>query len=403
MSRVARLSILPLVAAGLLGACRSGTEPEPEPAGPAFNLVAASDTTPDGFAGQALADSLAVQVVDAKGKPVPSATVMWHTNPGSGVLGTTQSLTDTNGRARTSWTLGTRAIEQRAYASAVTTEGTRTVGFAVPVAPGPTSAITLSPTQAFFAVGETRQFVATRVDTYGNSITDRPVAWTSNNMAVATVNAQTGMVTAMSAGNAEIRATTEGRTAIAAVKVGAGGIGTDTFDSGSLDQYTQYSDVTTSWTVANGVLTAGGTGQQSHLIRGSVQFIDGWVEADMDRADEGGLVLRFRDPGNLYLLAIRDNGSILGHRTVEIFKRVNGQFQVLAYGVPVNWPRGEVRTVRFEAVGSSLRAYVNGVLAHQATDTSITQGGAVGMRYHDVPETPTTDVARYLTFRWSGN
>jgi protocatechuate 3,4-dioxygenase beta subunit len=343
MLRLARLSILPLAAAGLLGACKSGTDPEP--VGPAFNLLAVSGTTPGGFVGQALTDSLAVRVVDANGRAVPSATVTWHADTGSGVLSSAQTLTNADGRARTSWTLGTQAGEQRAYASAVTTEGTGTVTFVASAAPGPTSAVTLSPAQAFFVTGETRQFVATRVDTYGNSITDRPVAWSSTNPAVATVNAQTGMVTAVAPGTAEIRATTEGKSAGAPVTVAAGG--SDTFDSGSLDPYTQFADVPASWSIASGVLTATGAGQQAHLIRTGVQFTDGWVEAEMDRADEGGLVLRFRDQNNFYLLAIRDNGSLLGQRTVEIFKRVNGQFVVLAFGVPVNWPRGEVRTVRF--------------------------------------------------------
>jgi hypothetical protein len=401
MLRVARFSILSLAAAGLVGACESGTDPEPP--GPAFDLLAVSDTTPVGFVGQALADSLTVRVVDANGKAVPSATVTWHTNPGSGVLSAGQTLTSTDGRARVSWTLGTQAGQQRAYASAVTTEGTRMVGFVVPAAPGATAAVTLSPAGAFLVTGETRQFVATRVDAHGNSITDRPVAWSSTNPAIATVNAQTGMVTAVAAGTTEIRATTEGKSAVAAVTVAAGGgSGSDTFDSGSLNAYMQFADAPASWSIANGVLTASGAGQQSHLIRTGVQFTDGWVEADMDYADEGGLALRFRDQGNLYLVTIHDNGSLLSQRTLEMFKRVNGQFTTLAYGTPVNWPRGQVRTVRFEAVGNQLRAYVNGVLIHQVTDNSITQAGGVGMRFHDVAETPTTDVARYLTFRWAG-
>lgn len=400
MLRVARFSILSLAAAGLLGACESGTNPEPP--GPAFNLLAVSDTTPDGFVGQALADSLTVRVVDANGRGVPSATVTWQTGLGSGVLSTAESLTNADGRARASWTLGTHAGEQRAYASTVTTEGTRTVGFVVPAAPGAASAVTLSPAGAFLVTGETRQFVATRVDAYGNSITDRPVAWSSTNTAVATVNAQTGMVTAVAAGTTEIRATTEGKSAGASVTVGGGGIGSDTFDSGSLDAYTQFADAPASWSIANGVLTVAGAGQQSHLIRTGVQFTDGWVEAEMDQSDEGGLALRFRDQGNLYLLTIHDNGSLLSQRTLEVFKRVNGQFTTLAYGTPVNWPRGQVRTVRFEVMGSSLRAYVNGVLIHQVTDNSIAQAGAVGMRFHDVAETTSTDVARYLTFRWAG-
>jgi hypothetical protein len=384
----------------LLGACKSGTESRPP--GPPAALAPASDTVRPGFANVTLADPLVVRVTDADGKGVPGTAVAWSVASGSGTLASRQTLTDEGGRARNQWTLGVRAGDQHATAFVVTTAGERFVDFRANVAPGATASILVSPTGAFLAVNESRQFVATRVDTYGNSISDRPVTWSSSAPAVATVDAQSGMVTARAAGSAEIRATSESRVGVTTVNVGSGGSGVDTFDSGSLSAYQQFADVAATWTASGGVLTASGLAQQSHFVRSDVRFRDGFVEAEMDRADEGGLVLRFRDNGNLYLLAIRDNGSLLGGRTVEIFRRVGGQFSLLAPGRFAQWPRGQVRTVRFEAVGTSLRAYVDGVLVNEATDGALMEGG-IGMRYHDVPEAAGTDVARYLTLRWNGS
>jgi hypothetical protein len=42
-------------------------------------------------------------------------------------------------------------------------------------------------------------------------------------------------------------------------------------------------------------MTASGPGKQSQLIRDDASIRDGYVQAEMDRADEGGLVIRLAD------------------------------------------------------------------------------------------------------------
>lgn len=387
--------------AAVLAACNPATAPVPP--GPAAKLVAASPTTGAGFVGTPLQDSLVVRVTDANNRPVPGVTVNWAAAAGGGSVSPRQSLTDEKGRARTAWQLGTRAGVQTAFAEALTVSGPQLVEFSYTVAPGAAAVIRIAPEGAFLGLTETRQFTALRLDIHGNAITDRPVAWVSSNPGAAKVDAATGMVTAVALGTADITATTEGRSATARVLVGGGGPAEDLFESNSLGQYTQYSDAPASWSIAGGVLTAEGTGRQSHLIRNGVVFRDGWVEAQMDRADEGGLVLRFNNPGYLYLLSIHDDGSLLGTRNLELFRRTGGAFQLLAFGKDINWPRGTVKTVRFEVIGTSLRGYVDGALVIEATDAAISTAGGVGARYNDVPEDVKTDQARYLNLRWSGN
>jgi hypothetical protein len=396
MKGVLRTAVLLAASAALTSAC--GTETEPP--GPAAKLEAASSRTGSGVVNTTLRDSLAVRVLDANGRPVPAVEVHWGTYASGGQVSPRVALTDVKGIARAALTLGTRAGAQYAFAEVLTVEGPREVEFAYEVLAGPTVTLRVAPDGSLLVPKETRQLSAVRTDAYGNLITGRALTWSTSNAAVATVD-QNGVVTAVAPGSADIQASSEGQTSSARVAV-ASAIAEDLFNTNTPGLYTQYSDIAASWSVAGGVMTASGPGKQSHLIRNDLLFRDGWVEAEMDRADEGGLVLRFRDAGNLYLLAIRDDGSLLGTRNLELFKRVNGQFQLIQYGRDISWPRGTVKTVRFEVVGSRLRGYVDGVVVIEDTDSSISTAGAAGMRYHDVPEDVRTDEARYLTLRAAG-
>jgi hypothetical protein len=189
----------------------------------------------------------------------------------------------------------------------------------------------------------------------------------------------------------------------ARVRSGSEGSGEESFRSQALPRFTQHATVRAAWRAADGVLEASGAGEQSVLIRDGSVVEDGWVEVRSDHADEGGLVLRFVDNDDYYLLAFRDDGSLLGGRNVEFFRRRAGHFQILTpgYGKDIAWPRGVERTVRFEAVENVLRVYVDGMLVDAVTDPEpIMQPGSVGLRYHDVPEAPGTDFTRYRSLRW---
>jgi len=74
----------------------------------------------------------------------------------------------------------------------------------------PVGAVRITPDSSAAYTGLTTALTATVFDTFGNTITNREVAWTSSNTARATVNAD-GVVTARSVGTATIIATREGK------------------------------------------------------------------------------------------------------------------------------------------------------------------------------------------------
>src|SRR5665213_1128105 len=98
-----------------------------------------------------------------------------------------------------------------------TSEG-QSVGTPVTVALAPVATVTLTPNSASLVVGHTVTIVAVLKDANGTALSGRPIAWSSNTPGVATVDAN-GVVTAVTAGTATISATSEGKTATAAITV----------------------------------------------------------------------------------------------------------------------------------------------------------------------------------------
>jgi uncharacterized protein YjdB len=80
------------------------------------------------------------------------------------------------------------------------------------------ASVTVSLQSSTVGVGRTTQAAATTRDSNGNVITGRSVTWSSSNASVATVSAL-GKVTGVTAGSANITATSEGRSASAIVTV----------------------------------------------------------------------------------------------------------------------------------------------------------------------------------------
>jgi hypothetical protein len=124
------------------------------------------------------------------------------------------------------------------------------------------------------------------------------------------------------------------------------------------------------WIVANvpGRLLLWGHGQSDFGTQG-----DQIVQADLratffDGADRWvGLFGRYHDEANYHYVTLRSSGR------VDIRKLVNGSIQVLAsatYPIQVN----VIYRVRLETIGTSVRAYINGRLVAEATDTTLTRG-----------------------------
>lgn len=175
------------------------------------------------------------------------------------------------------------------------------------------------------------------------------------------------------------------------------GSGEDFFDTNTLTSYNIH-NTPGAWSVQSGQLVGNGSAQQSVVVRKDTNISDGWVETVTSQVPDGGLVLRFYDVNNYYLLAIRDD-SRYGHANLEFYKQSGGvQSRITTQRWDISWPAGTQKTVRFEAVGTSLRAYVNGSLVAQVTDATF-YSGAVGMRHNSAAGENLT--SKYDLFRWN--
>ena len=121
-----------------------------------------------------------------------------------------------------------------------------------PPPPQPVASVTVTPATTSLLVGATTTFNAVLRDSAGNVLGGRLVTWTASPATVATV--VNGVVTAVSAGQATIAATSEGRTGVALVTV-------------TVPQPEPVATVTVSPSTAS--LPVGGTSQLSALLRGS--------------------------------------------------------------------------------------------------------------------------------------
>jgi uncharacterized protein YjdB len=88
----------------------------------------------------------------------------------------------------------------------------------VTVRPVPVASVDVSPSTGTVQVGNTTQLTATVRDAAGNVLSGRPIAWSTSNASVATVDAS-GQVSGVAAGSATITATVEGRTGTSSITV----------------------------------------------------------------------------------------------------------------------------------------------------------------------------------------
>ena len=90
-----------------------------------------------------------------------------------------------------------------------------------PATPPAVATVTVSLASTTLDAGATTQATAVPLDAGGQTLTGRTVTWSSSPSAVATVDATSGLVTARTAGTAQITATVDGRSGSAAVTVRA--------------------------------------------------------------------------------------------------------------------------------------------------------------------------------------
>ena len=170
----------------------------------------------------------------------------------------------------------------------------------------------------------------------------------------------------------------------------------DDFSTNTLGNYTIY-NTPGAWSISGGFLNADASARQSVVIRNGTSIANGFVETETDQASDGGLVLRFQSSGNYYLMAVRDD-SRFGYANVELYRASSGSFTRIAGPVDLTWTRGVRKSFRFEANGSTLKAYVDGAVVLTATDATYASGG-FGLR-HDNTRGETGITSRFDLLRW---
>ena len=176
----------------------------------------ASVTVAPSSAGIHVGDTLRLTATprDSAGNPLSGRTITWSSD--SGAVATVNSNGVVTGVAAGSATI--RATSEGKSGTATIT--------VTPPPPVPVASVSVSPSSAGIHVGDTLRLTATPRDSAGNVLTGRTIAWSSDSASVATVSAN-GLVTAVKAGTATIRATSEGKTGTAVVTVtnpGTGGV-----------------------------------------------------------------------------------------------------------------------------------------------------------------------------------
>lgn len=181
-------------------------------------MEAIGPTSLDVAVGTQLADGLSVRVLDEAELPVPGVEVAWTATEGE--LGESSSTTSSTGRATVDFRVGTTASgEGEAQVVTATVEELGSIEFRITARSGPLARVVAEPdTLVLPAVDDTGTITARAEDEYGNEVPTLPIALTSLDEAVATVD-EAGLVQAVSPGETDVvaRASTRADTVVVIV------------------------------------------------------------------------------------------------------------------------------------------------------------------------------------------
>lgn len=167
--------------------------------GPVVTSVTVSPASANIFVGKT--STFTATPKDADGATVTGKSIAWSSSD--------PAIATVSGGVVTAVKPGSATIT----AAVGTVKGTAAVTVAAPVA-----TIEVTPATATIVIGGTSQLTATLKDAGGNVLTDRTVAWSSDNDLIASVSTS-GLVTSRSVGSATITATVEGKSATAKVTI----------------------------------------------------------------------------------------------------------------------------------------------------------------------------------------
>lgn len=135
----------------------------------------------------------------------------------------------------------------------------------------------------------------------------------------------------------------------------------------------------------NSLSTAGSNAWTDYTLQAQVN-----VNSNAGGNNDAGLLFRFTDANNYYILAIRNNNNTTVPK-MQILKKVGGVQTALGSASP-SVAANTAYTYKIVVNGSSIQAYKDGVLQISVTDTSLTNG-KIGARVYATTKAVFEDVS----------
>ena len=173
----------------------------------------------------------------------------------------------------------------------------------------------------------------------------------------------------------------------------------DDFSVDTSSQYTLAGSGTPSFAIGGGycTITTPSGAANATVTRNGTSIYNGYVETETDMANDSGIVFRFVDNNNHYLLGLSDDSGASATINVMLYRKVSGSYTNITTPLNITWTRGSNKKFKLEGVGTTLNVYVDDVLVRTVVDSGIGVAGKIGMRGNYVSAGSTN---RFDVLRW---
>lgn len=179
----------------------------------------------------------------------------------------------------------------------------------------------------------------------------------------------------------------------------------DGFDTNSSASYTSGnlggSNGSWVWDTSNSRITGTGGSNATLIYNPEAVVNDGFIEIDIDQADDAGCIGRYVDSNNCYFLRIWDSSGSTQQNKLQIFKRAGGVNTQIGSTATIDFERDIPHKVRLDIQAGQLTATFDGEVKITHTDGSplasgkfgLFENSAIGGRFYQVRMQPYGEIA----------